>query len=215
MRSQTRLAPYLFAVCVLALAFLAVGCGGATTSTTPTLTATDAAASGAPAGSDTAATSTAPAAPDGAAESAYPVPLTDGGAAPAYPAEGEAALPAESYPVPAAEEAFLEPRFRIDQPVTAATTTVTGQAPPNLTLAILDVTYGGSPLGIGQSDANGAFAISVSGLTAGNRIGLAIGALPEGLDIAQTAETYFPHRGEGFQNLPNIGVFYDTILVEP
>jgi hypothetical protein len=118
-------------------------------------------------------------------------------------------------PSPAAEETFLEPRFRIDQPVTTATTTITGQAPPNLTLAVLDVTYGGSPLGIGQSDANGAFAISVSGLTAGNRIGLAIGALPEGMDIAQTAEMYFPHRGEGFQNLPNIGVFYDTTLVQP
>jgi hypothetical protein len=118
-------------------------------------------------------------------------------------------------PPPAAEETFLEPRFRIDQPVTTAATTITGQAPPNLTLAVLDVTYGGSPLGIGQSDANGAFAISVSGLTAGNRIGLAIGALPEGMDIAQTAEMYFPHRGEGFQNLPNIGVFYDTTLVEP
>ena len=72
-----------------------------------------------------------------------------------------------------------------------------------------------APLGIGESDANGAFAISVSGLTVGNRIGLAIGALPNGMDIAQTAETYFPHRGEGFQNLPNIGVFYDTTLVQP
>ena len=55
----------------------------------------------------------------------------------------------------------------------------------------------------------------VSGLIAGNRIGLAIGELPQGLDIAQTAETYFPYRGEGFQNLPNIGVFYDTVVVQP
>jgi len=39
--------------------------------------------------------------------------------------------------------------------------------------------------------------------------------LPEGMDIAQTAEAYFPHRGEGFQNLPNLGVFYDTTLVQP
>ena len=50
---------------------------------------------------------------------------------------------------------------------------------------------------------------------AGNRIGLAIGALPDGMDIAQTAEMYFPHRGEGFQNLPNVGVFYDSTLVQP
>ena len=132
-----------------------------------------------------------------------------------YPAEGEAALPAESYPPPAAEETFLEPRFRIDQPVSAAATTITGQAPPNLTLAVLDVTYNGVPLGMGQSDANGVFSIPVSGLIAGNRIGLAIGALPDGMDLVQTAETYFPHRGEGFQNLPNVGVFYDSTLVQP
>jgi hypothetical protein len=35
------------------------------------------------------------------------------------------------------------------------------------------------------------------------------------MDIAQTAEMYFPYRGEGFQNLPNVGVFYDTTLVQP
>ena len=189
---------------------LAAGCGGATTTTTPTLTA--------PAAGAALATSAAPpepAAPAGSDESGYPVPLTDTEAAAAYPAEGEAALPAEAYPPPAAEESFLEPRFRIDQPVSATATTITGQAPPNLTLAVLDVTYNGAPLAIGQSDANGAFSIPVSGLVAGNRIGLAIGALPEGMDIAQTAEMYFPYRGEGFQNLPNVGVFYDTTLVQP
>ncbi len=209
MRSQTRQAQILL-LCLLTVALLAAACGGAATTTTPTLPAATEAApdGGALAASD--ATATPPAAPGG---DAYPAP--DVADVDPYPAEGEAALPAESYPPPAAEETFLEPRFRIDQPVTTATTTITGQAPPNLTLAVLDVTYGGSPLGIGQSDANGAFAISVSGLTAGNRIGLAIGALPEGMDIAQTAEMYFPHRGEGFQNLPNIGVFYDTTLVEP
>ena len=209
MRSQTRQAQILL-LCLLTVALLAAACGGAATTTTPTLPAATEAApdGGALAASD--ATATPPAAPGG---DAYPAP--DVAVVDPYPAEGEAALPAESYPPPAAEETFLEPRFRIDQPVTTAATTITGQAPPNLTLAVLDVTYGGSPLGIGQSDANGAFAISVSGLTAGNRIGLAIGALPEGMDIAQTAEMYFPHRGEGFQNLPNIGVFYDTTLVQP
>ena len=209
MRSQTRQAQILL-LCLLTVALLAAACGGAATTTTPTLPAATEAApdGGALAASD--ATATPPAAPGG---DAYPAP--DVAVVDPYPAEGEAALPAESYPPPAAEETFLEPRFRIDQPVTTAATPITGQAPPHLTLAVLDVTYGGSPLGIGQSDANGAFAIPGSGLTAGNRIGLAIGALPEGMDIAQTAEMYFPHRGEGFQNLPNIGVFYDSTLVEP
>ena len=197
-------------LCLMAVALLVAACGGPATTPPPPPRAAPEAVSAGVALSPSDATATPPAAPGG---DAYPAPNV--ASVDPYPAEGEAALPAESYPPPAVEETFLEPRFRIDQPVTAATTTLTGQAPPNLTLAVLDVTYGGAPLGIGESDANGAFAISVSGLTVGNRIGLAIGALPNGMDIAQTAETYFPHRGEGFQNLPNIGVFYDTTLVQP
>ena len=205
MRSQTKLAPFLI-VSLLALVLLAVACGGgAAVTTAPTVAPAN--ATSAPAMAET--TATAPAAP---VDGGYPAPGAE--SAGAYPAEGEAAV-AEAYPPPPAEETFLEPRFRIDQPVTVATTTLTGQAPPNLTLAVLDVTYNGAPLGMGQSDASGRFEIHVSGLEAGNRIGLAIGALPEGMDIAQTAEMYFPHRGEGFQNLPNVGVFYDTTLVQP
>lgn len=210
MRSYTRQTLYICVGCLLAL--LAVGCGGSTTTTTPTVAPVGPTTESALAPGDTTATSTVPAAPVAEA-GGYPGPADE--SLSAYPSEGEAALPAESYPAPAAEETFLEPRFRIDQPVNAAATTITGQAPPNLTLAVLDVTYGGAPLGIGRSDEAGAFSIPVSGLTAGNRIGLAIGELPAGMDIAQTAEMYFPHRGEGFQNLPNIGVFYDTTLVEP
>ncbi len=211
MRSQIKQAPLFLLGCLLALTLLVAGCGGAPSNTTATIAPTEAAAAGA------LATSTAPAAPDAGADTtgAYPPPVTSAESLSAYPSEGEAAVPAESYPAPGAEEAFLEPRFRIDQPVTAATTTVTGQAPPNLVIAVLDVTYGGVPLGQSRSDENGVFSIPVTGLTAGNRIGLAIGELPAGMDIAQTAETYFPHRGEGFQNLPNIGVFYDTTLVQP
>ncbi len=213
MRSQLRQAPLFLLGCLLALTLLLAGCGGAAGNATATIAAPTEAAGGA------LATSTAPAAPDdtGAAATTdtYPAHVTSEESLSAYPSEGEAAVPAESYPAPAAEEAILEPRFRIDQPVTAATTTITGQAPPNLVLAVLDVTYSGAPLGQGRSDENGVFAIPVSGLIAGNRIGLAIGELPAGLDIAQTAETYFPHRGEGFQNLPNLGVFYDTTLVQP
>ncbi len=210
MRSQLKQAPLFLLGCLLALTLLAAGCGGAPNNATATIAPTAPAAGAL-------ASSTAPAAPDAAPDTtgAYPAPEAGGESLGAYPSEGEAAVPAEGYPAPAAEEALLEPRFRIDQPVTAAMTTVTGQAPPNLVLAVLDVTYGGAPLGQGRSDENGAFAIPVSGLTVGNRIGLAIGELPAGMDIAQTAEAFFPHRGEGFQNLPNLGVFYDTTLVQP
>ncbi len=153
---------------------------------------------------DSAALAT-PATPAG---EAYP-PAVDAQPAEAYPAAVE-----ESYPAPVAEE-FKEPRFRIDQPVSATATTITGQAPPDVALAVLDVTYNGALLGTGRSDANGAFSIPISGLIEGNRIGLAIGELTEGQTLNQMAELYYPHRGEGFMNLPNVGIFFDTTLVQP
>jgi hypothetical protein len=209
MRSQTRHVTLLALVCLLAL--LAVACGGSNPALSPTVAVpAPTTEGGALATTDPATLPTAPAAPE---EGAYPAPDT-AAVGEAYPSEGAAGAPLEEYPAPAVEEAFLEPRFRIDQPITAATTTVTGQAPPNLSLVVLDVTYNGALLGQGQSDANGAFAIPVSGLTAGNRIGITLGELPEGMDLVLAAETYFPHRGEGFQNLPNVGVFYDTALVQ-
>lgn len=131
----------------------------------------------------------------------------------AYPAGGQAVVE-ESYPAPVSEE-FLEPRFRIGLPVSAGATTITGQAPPDVALAIMDVSYNGALLGTGRSDANGAFSIPVSGLIAGNRIGLTVGELQEGQTLEQMAELYFPHRGEGFMNVPNLGIFFDTTLVEP
>ncbi|MCZ2112461.1 MAG: hypothetical protein LC131_01220 [Anaerolineae bacterium] len=155
-----------------------------------------------------------PTAPPVSEESAYPPPAAVDEVAQPYPGGAEAALPPQGYP-PVSEETFLEPRFQFDAPVTAAATTVTGQAPPNTPLAIMDVTYNGELLGLGQSDANGRFTIPVSGLVAGNRIGIGIGDITTGQSIEALAEQYFPHRGEGFMNLPNVGIFYDTALVEP
>ncbi len=215
MRILKSKAPLFLFCCVLILAASLAACGGAGPQAAATIAATvptDGAL----------ATSTAPTAStaaDATGQEAYPAPGAVAEVTDPYPADGQAAPPATEtpleYPPSAAEEAFLEPRFRIDQPVAASATTITGQAPPNLTLAVLDISYNGTPLGIGQTDENGRFSIPVSGLIAGNRIGLAIGELPEGLDIAQTAEQYFPYRGEGFQNLPNLGVFYDSVLVQP
>jgi hypothetical protein len=200
----------LFLFCCALIGVSLTACGGAPATTPPATIAPTPATGGA------LSTSTAPAALD---QGSYPPPETAAEVTDPYPADGQPALPATEtpleYPPSAAEETFLEPRFRIDQPVAANATTITGQAPPNLTLAVLDVSYNGTPLGIGQSDESGRFSIPVTGLIAGNRIGLAIGELPEGLSIAQTAEQYFPYRGEGFQNLPNLGVFYDTALVQP
>lgn len=165
------------------------------------------------AGAASAATSTAPP----VSEEGYPVQVAPTMAPAAYPPEA-APTPAptplpEGYPA-ATAEVFLEPRFRFDTPLAAGATNVTGQAPPNLSLAVLDVTFNGVLLGTGRSDENGRFSFPVSPLPAGNRIGLVIGELAEGQTLAEMAETYFPYRGEGFMNLPNVGVLFETALVE-
>ena len=107
------------------------------------------------------------------------------------------------------------PRFRIDQPVSVSTTEITGQAPPNTSLAVLDISYNGAVLGLGRSDDSGRFSVPVTGLIEGNRIGLGIGELAPGQSIEEMAEFYFPYRGEGFMNIPNLGIYFDTALVAP
>lgn len=119
------------------------------------------------------------------------------------------------YPPPTVEEVFAEPRFRLDLPIAAGDSEVTGQALPGMALAIVDVTYNGAVLGLGRADADGRFRIEVDGLEEGNRLGLTFGELEAGLDISEMTRKYFPHRGEGYMSLPNVGVMLDTTLIAP
>lgn len=116
---------------------------------------------------------------------------------------------------PAAEEAFVEPRFRIDVPLSAASNVVTGQAPPNLAIAVADISSGGELLGSGVSDAEGQFRIGVSRLPEGDQVGITFAELQPGKTYAEMSEEYFPHRGDGFMNIPNIGIFFDSAIVSP
>lgn len=214
MQVSKRLHFMIVSLSLLALALAACGptTPAATTDTTPTVEAILEEA--APAAL---ATSTAPP----AVAEGYPPPQAEV-VQPSYPAEGEAGMAAptplpEGYPPASSDEVFQEPRFRIDpETLVAGAMVVEGQAPPDVALAILDVTFNGALLGTGRSDADGRFSIPVSSeLVAGNRIGVTVGELAEGQSLNQMAEAYFPHRGEGFMNLPNIGILFDTALVQP
>lgn len=157
---------------------------------------------------------------ESAAEEGYPVQAVEENIADeAYPV---APLPVpsptidpENYPPPPPEEIFAEPRFRFDSPLNAGSTLVTGQAPPDLALAILDVTLNGAILGIGASDSDGRFSINVQELPDGHRVGITFAELQAGKTIADMSIEYFPHRGEEFMNLPNLGIFFETAMVEP
>lgn len=205
MRSRTLSLAFLL-ICAIAALILLTACGGGAPEAAATIQSAPAAAVGTAAAPLDVPTATAPAAGE-----AYP-PATPVPADP-YPAEGQATAAPAAYPP--AEETFLEPRFRFDQPVSVSATTINGQAPPNTPLAIMDVTFNGVLLGTGRSGEDGRFSIPVSGLVEGNRIGIGIGELAEGQTLNQMAEQYFPYRGEGFMNLPNVGIFFDTVLVGP
>jgi hypothetical protein len=147
-------------------------------------------------------------------QSAYPEPnniLED-----AYPSIDVVPTlsPPSAYPPPTIEEEFEEPRFRLDLPLVANGTTVTGQALPNMPVAIVDITFNGVVLGSGVSDDNGRFNINVKPLPQGHRIGITFSELQPGKSFNDMSIEYFPHRGEGFMNLPNVGIFFDTALVE-
>lgn len=154
-------------------------------------------------------TSTIPMLPD----ESYPAPAPVDTSSEPYPPPPPQSIMTGDYPAPAAET-FLEPRFRFDTPLSPGASVVTGQAPPNTALAVLDVTYNGTLLGTGRSDGDGRFAINVAPLTEGNRIGLTVGELAPGQTLNQMAETFFPYRGDGFMNLPNIGILFETAQVD-
>lgn len=150
-------------------------------------------------------------------ESAYPPPVEAPVVEEAYPVE-PIPLPSptevpDSYP--AVEEVYAEPRFRIDAPVAVSDGVVTGQAPPDLALAIVDISSGGVMLGSGVTTADGQFSIGVSGLPDGHLVGITFSELQPGKTHADMSQEYFPHRGEGFMNIPNIGIFFDTAVVAP
>lgn len=150
-------------------------------------------------------------------ESAYPPPVEMPQIDEAYPVETlpppEPTQVPDSYP--AVEEVFAEPRFRMDTPLTADSGVVSGQAPPNLAIAIVDISTGGEMLGAGVSDAEGLFTIGVSRLPVGHQLGVTFSELEPGKTHAEMSEEYFPYRGDGFMNIPNIGIFFDTVIVEP
>ena len=150
-------------------------------------------------------------------ESAYPPPALMPQAGEPYPVETLPPPPPTQVPdsYPSAEEVFEEPRFQFDGPLTADSSNVTGQAPPNLSLAIADISSGGELLGTGVSDAGGRFDIGVSALPEGHQVGITFAALEPGKSYAEMSEKYFPHRGDGFMNVPNIGIFFVTAVVQP
>lgn len=160
-------------------------------------------------------TATAPASSETAPESqntGYPAPDES---SLAYPPPENTAAADEGYPPPSeAPIATDGVRFSFASDTQAGDTVVRGTAPPNLSIAILDITLNGVVLGQGVSDADGNFEISVSPLPASRRIGIAFASLEDGLTLGEMGDKYYPYRGDNFMNLPNVGLFMETMMIE-
>lgn len=128
----------------------------------------------------------------------------------------ETAQPETGYPPDGENQTPLpDHRFQFDTVLQAGQTVITGHSPPGLSLAILDITFNGVILGVGSSDESGRFEINVSALPEGHRVGITIGELPPDKTMNDMSNELYPYRGQDFMNVPNLGVFFETTLVQP
>jgi hypothetical protein len=149
------------------------------------------------------------------ADSAYPVAtrVVDNSGYPAQPTA--VSQVGDGYPGSEVAPDPNIPTFQFDLPLTANMTTVTGKTPPNLSIVLVDVTFAGTILGSTVSDAQGNFAFEVPSLPEGHRVGLTFNSAEEGESIQQKADELFPYRGEEFMNIPSVGIFFETTMVQP
>jgi hypothetical protein len=144
---------------------------------------------------------------------AYPAPLDAAAVAGEYPQPEQPA--GEAYPAPVIQptaQLDVVP-FRINKPIQAGATEVSGTGPPGLPIVIADVNFMGEILGEGEIGADGTFAIKLGiPLEVDHRIGIALndltGTLWESNDFSDPG--FF---GEEYRQVPTVGFFYDTAAV--
>lgn len=153
------------------------------------------------------------------AEEPYPPP---GGGLPtapainlAYPEPGsEITTENAAYPEPGASQGdpAITP-FRLNKPIVAGVTEVSGSGPAGVPIMIVDTTLMGNILGQGIIGDDGTFVILVPKLEKDHRIGVALDNL-EGTPWS-TADFTEAYTGDEAYMSPMIGAFYDTALVQP
>ena len=125
--------------------------------------------------------------------------------------------PFESPLVPTVVETSIDgPAFEIEEPLVAGATQVRGKGPYDVPIVIVDVTMTAEPLGSGVIAPDGTFAIDVPNLVANHRIGIVVGVI-EGTPVPSPddyVQSFEPFRGEGYMNLPYIGVVFASSMVQ-
>jgi hypothetical protein len=108
------------------------------------------------------------------------------------------------------------PAFEIEEPVLAGALQVRGKGPYNIPIVIVNVTMAAEPLGSGIITSDGTFSIDVPELIANHRIGIMAGVIKETPVPSNEAyiESLEQFGGEGYMNLPHIGVIFASSLVK-
>jgi len=113
-------------------------------------------------------------------------------------------------PPPPTSTLVMGPSFTLDQPLRAGSTVVTGQGPPGVPIVVVDITRMGRELGSGTIGPDGRFSIEVSPLPEGDRVGIMLGEVT-GTDV--DPDNFL--RGEGYFDIPMVGILFDAAMVEP
>jgi len=102
------------------------------------------------------------------------------------------------------------PDFYLDS-IGAGDTVVRGTGPANISINIVDVSWGGTVIGIGTIGIDGTFTIEVPPIEGGNRIGIMLA------DLNDSGFKYEDFRNnENYQDLPMVGllVYYLDVPTE-
>lgn len=123
-------------------------------------------------------------------------------------------LPALTSPLPGSAAPSLPAvPFRLDKPVQAGDTRVTGSGPAGVPIRLEDVTFVGRLIALGRIDEDGTFELILSvPLEARHRVGLTV-------DLSGTSWTLEDLQSEAFKGdeammVPQVGFYFDTAMVQ-
>lgn len=119
--------------------------------------------------------------------------------------------------LPSPPSSIAGPPFEIERPVVAGASQVRGKGPYNIPIVFVDVTLTAKPLGSGIISSDGTFTIDISGeLVPGHRVGIMAGMM-EGATPVPSVEEYIENLkqfgGDGYKNVPYVGIIFDSCLV--
>lgn len=130
-------------------------------------------------------------------------PVTQGGDTPPYPIETPTPEPTPEGAVPFVLEAAH-----------AGDVVVRGTGLAGVPIGLLDVTMAGTVMAQTVIRNDGTFEFQVPPLEAGHRLGILLGNL-EGTGWVVEDFRHEAYFGPGVQNVPLIGFFFDTTMVQP